>query len=62
VDAYGADHRPAILPALQRCRLIAAERVKFAPVSAAEAAEALDHHARELRWLDSITPYLNGAL
>ncbi|GLY94687.1 phosphotransferase [Actinoplanes sp. NBRC 103695] len=54
--------RRAVLPALQRCRLLAAERVKFAPVSAAEAAEALEHHARELRWLQSVLPDLARAL
>ncbi|SCG56520.1 Phosphotransferase enzyme family protein [Micromonospora siamensis] len=62
VDAYGLSDRRAILPALQRCRLLAAERIKYAPVSAAEAADALEHHARELRWLHSLAPRLDGAL
>jgi aminoglycoside phosphotransferase (APT) family kinase protein len=53
VDAYGLGDRRAILPALQHCRLLAAERVKYAPVSPAEAADVLEHHARELRWLHS---------
>jgi Ser/Thr protein kinase RdoA (MazF antagonist) len=51
VDAYGLTDRQAILPALQRCLLVAADRVRYAPVNAAEAAEALEHRARELRWL-----------
>ncbi|MFG1609675.1 phosphotransferase [Actinoplanes sp. NPDC049265] len=51
--AYGLADWRTIQPALQRCRLLAAERVKYAPVNAAEAAEALEHHARELRWLHS---------
>jgi aminoglycoside phosphotransferase (APT) family kinase protein len=62
VDAYGISSPRAVLPALQRCRLLAAERVKFAPVSAAEAAEALEHHARELRWLQSVIPGLERTL
>jgi aminoglycoside phosphotransferase (APT) family kinase protein len=56
LDAYGLAERQAIGPALQRCRLRAAERIKAAPVDAAEAAEALEHHARELRWLHSVLP------
>jgi aminoglycoside phosphotransferase (APT) family kinase protein len=62
VDAYGMGSRQAIVPALQQCRLLAAERVKYAPVTAAEAADALEHHARELRWLQSIIPDLDRAL
>jgi aminoglycoside phosphotransferase (APT) family kinase protein len=62
VDAYGMGGRQAIVPALQQCRLLAAERVKYAPVTAAEAADALEHHARELRWLQSIIPELDRAL
>jgi aminoglycoside phosphotransferase (APT) family kinase protein len=62
VDAYGIGDRPAIVPALQQCRLLAAERVKYAPVTAAEAADALEHHARELRWLQTIVPDLHRAL
>jgi aminoglycoside phosphotransferase (APT) family kinase protein len=60
VDAYGMSDRRAILPALQRCRLLAAERIKYAPVTAAEAADALEHHARELHWLHSVIPYFDG--
>jgi len=62
VDAYGVSDRRAILPALQRCLLLAAERVKYAPVNAVEAAESLEYHARELRWLHSITPRLESDL
>jgi aminoglycoside phosphotransferase (APT) family kinase protein len=62
VDAYGPANRRAILPALQRCRLASAERVKYAPVTAAEAADALEHHASELRWLHSIISYLDRGL
>ena len=54
VDAYGLDDHQAVVPALQRCRLLAAERVKYAPVDAAGAADVLEHHARELRWLRSL--------
>jgi aminoglycoside phosphotransferase (APT) family kinase protein len=61
-DAYGMSDRRALLPALQRCRLLAAERVTFAPVTAAEAADALDHHATELRWLHSVLPQLDDEL
>ncbi len=53
VDAYGLDDRRALGPALRVCRLRAAERVRHAPVNAAEAADALELHARELRWLHS---------
>ena len=62
VDAYGLSNRRAILPALQRCPLLAAERIKYAPVTAAEAAESLEHHAQELRWLHSIIPDLDREL
>jgi aminoglycoside phosphotransferase (APT) family kinase protein len=53
VNAYGLSDWRTILPALQRCRLLAAERIKYAPVNSSEAAEALEHRARELRWLHS---------
>jgi hypothetical protein len=62
VDAYGMRNRRAILPALQRCRLLAAERIKYAPVNAAEAADALEHHANELRWWHSISSHLDSEL
>lgn len=58
VDTYGLSDWRIILPALQRCRLLAAERIKYAPVNSAEAADALEHHARELRWLHLAIPYL----
>jgi aminoglycoside phosphotransferase (APT) family kinase protein len=51
LDAYGLRDRRGFGGALQRCRLLAAERIKYAPVAPAEAAEALEVHARELRWL-----------
>jgi aminoglycoside phosphotransferase (APT) family kinase protein len=59
LDAYGMSDRRAVLPALQRCRLLAAERIKYAPVTAAD---ALEHHAHELRWLQSVIPHLDGEL
>jgi aminoglycoside phosphotransferase (APT) family kinase protein len=62
VDAYGLSDGRAILPALRRCLLLAAERVKYAPVTAVEAADALEYHAHELRWLHSIHSHLDGAL
>jgi aminoglycoside phosphotransferase (APT) family kinase protein len=58
LHAYGLSDPGAVLPALQRCRLLAAERIKYAPVRPAEAAEALEHHARELRWLHDVMPHL----
>ncbi|MFJ8581051.1 hypothetical protein [Micromonospora sp. NPDC093277] len=33
--------------------LLAAERIKYGPVNPAEAADALENHARELNWLHS---------
>ena len=62
VDAYGMTDRRAILPALQRCLLLAAEGVKYAPVTAAEAADALEYHAHELRWLHTIMSHLDDQL
>jgi hypothetical protein len=59
LDAYGLSDPRAILPALQRCRLLATERIKYAPVTPAEAADALEHHARELRWLHHVIPHLD---
>jgi hypothetical protein len=52
----------AHLPALQRCPLLATDRVKYAPLTAAEAADALEYHARELRWLHSVVPDLARGL
>lgn len=62
VDAYGMTDRRTIVPALQHCLLHATERVKYAPLTAAEAADALEYHARELRWLHSIVPQLDRGL
>ena len=62
VDAYGMTDRRVILPALQRCLMLATERVKYAPLTAAEAADALEYNARELRWLHSIVPELDRGL
>ena len=62
VDAYRPSNRRAVLPALQRWLLHAAERVKYAHVTAAEAADALEYHAQELRWLHSITSHLDREL
>ncbi|MCU7724984.1 phosphotransferase [Actinoplanes sp. KI2] len=59
VDAYGLSDWRTVLPALQRCRLLAAERIKYAPVSPAGAADGLEHHARELRWLHSFLARLD---
>jgi hypothetical protein len=44
------------------CRLLAVERVKYAPVTAVGAADALEHHARELRWLETVIPDLDRGL
>jgi aminoglycoside phosphotransferase (APT) family kinase protein len=62
VDAYGLTDRRAILPALHRCRLIAAERVKHHPVDAAGAADSFEHLARELRWVHGSAAELGSAL
>jgi hypothetical protein len=62
VDAYGVSNRRAILLALHRCKLLAAERIKYWPVAAAEAADALECHVRELRWLHTIAPELDRTL
>jgi hypothetical protein len=62
LDAYGVPNRRSVLPALQGCLLLAAERVKYAPVAAAEAAEALEFHAQELRWLHSNLSHLDREL
>lgn len=61
LSAYGLSNPRSILPVLQRCRLLAAERIKYAPVTPGEAAEALEHHARELRWLHHAMPHLGLA-
>lgn len=62
VDAYGLSDRSAVLPALHRCRLLACARVASFPVDASSAADSLEHHARELRWLHAIVPDLARAL
>lgn len=55
VDTYGIEDRRLILPALHSAGLIAAERVRFWPISSADAAKALDLIAADLRWLDSMS-------
>lgn len=62
VDAYGLADRRAVLPALRRCRLLGAARVRYWPLTAAQAADALEMCARELRWLETITPELASEL
>ncbi|WP_269858314.1 phosphotransferase [Streptomyces sp. RPT161] len=62
VDAYGLADRCAILPALRLCKLVAVDRVRCAPVDAAGAADALEYHARELRWLHRVSLDLEHAL
>lgn len=62
VDAYGIHDRGAMLPALHRARLVAAERVRYWPISSADAATALDHVAADLRWLDGVAGELETAL
>ncbi|SBT68416.1 Phosphotransferase enzyme family protein [Micromonospora sediminicola] len=59
VGAYGPVDRSVMVAALQQSRLLAAERIKHAPVDAAEAAEALEHVSRELRWLHSVRSHLS---
>jgi Ser/Thr protein kinase RdoA (MazF antagonist) len=62
LDAYGLTEPKAILPALQRCTLAAAERLRYWPVSPAEAADSLEFLAAELRWLQDISPDLARGL
>jgi hypothetical protein len=62
VDAYGIGDRGAILPALRRCIVRAVERVIYTPTTALEAADVLESHARELRWLHATSSHLADAL
>ncbi|OIJ87634.1 hypothetical protein BIV25_38820 [Streptomyces sp. MUSC 14] len=62
VDAYGLGDRHTILPALHRCKLLAVERINYHPINIAGAADALEHHARELRWLHAAAPAIGRAL
>lgn len=62
VDAYGLDNRGAVIPALQRARLISSERVRYWPIGPAEAAASLGHVADDLRWLATVEPVLTTAL
>lgn len=62
LDAYGLTDRKAILPALVRCTLDGAERIKYWPVSAVDAACSLECLAQELRWLQDISADLARAL
>jgi hypothetical protein len=52
---YGLTDQKAILPALVRCTLAGAERIKYWPVSAVDAALSLERLAQELRWLQDIS-------
>lgn len=62
VDAYGLADRAAILAALARAKLVAAEQVATWPVGPAGAAGVLEFVAGELRWLERIIPDLARAL
>jgi aminoglycoside phosphotransferase (APT) family kinase protein len=62
VDAYGLADCQEILPALQHAKLTEVERVKYAPIGAADAATTLEHLAGQLRWLDDISADLARAL
>jgi aminoglycoside phosphotransferase (APT) family kinase protein len=62
VDAYGLADRASILPALQRCPLATAERIRYWPIDASGAAASLEFLARELRWIHSISADLARAL
>jgi aminoglycoside phosphotransferase (APT) family kinase protein len=61
VDAYGLPDPAALLPALQRAELTVAERIKYAPIGPADAADALEYCAARLRWLDGIAADLTAA-
>ncbi|WP_203929950.1 phosphotransferase [Virgisporangium ochraceum] len=61
-DAYGIDDRRTVVPALQRSRLLTADRIKYAPLTPAEAAENLEFRAQELRWLHSMVPLFDSEL
>lgn len=62
VDAYGLATPWAVLPALQRARLVGAERVRFWPINADDAAAALDIVAADLRWLHLVSAEIKDAL
>lgn len=62
VDAYGLHDRGAVIPALQKARLIGAERVRFWPIRPADAAAAIELVAADLRWLASVADELADAL
>ncbi len=62
VDAYGLADRRAILPALQRAKLMEVERVGYAPVGPAGAAMSLEWVAGQLRWLEAAIPDLRSCL
>ncbi len=62
IDAYGLADRRAILPALQRAKLIEVERVAYAPVGPAGAAMSLVWVAGQLRWLEAAIPDLRSRL
>ena len=62
LDAYGLADRKAILPALAQGPLAGAERIKYWPVSAVDAARSLEFIAQELRWLQEISADLARAL
>jgi Phosphotransferase enzyme family len=55
LDTYGLADRHLIVPALQRAKLLAAERVKYAPIGPADAAMSLEYYAGQLRWLQDIS-------
>lgn len=62
VDAYGLADRASIIPAIQRSPLRTAEHVKYWPIGAFDAANALEFLAGELRWIHLLAPDLARAL
>lgn len=63
VDAYGLGRdRLAIVPALREALLATTENIRYRPLDAAGAAEALEFVAGELRWLHAVRPALERAL
>jgi aminoglycoside phosphotransferase (APT) family kinase protein len=62
VDAYGLTDRASIVPALRHAPLDAAERVRYAPVDAAGAADSLEFLAGQLRWIHGVSAGLARAL
>jgi hypothetical protein len=62
LDAYSLTDRRVILPALRQCKLLTAQRIRYWPLTAAQAAGALEAGTRKLCWPEALSSRLERRL